>query len=105
MLKLGANFKNHFKSMDNFCPLDVVSSVQMKTQSIMITLTIKFTINNFRMEFSCVDSKPNNPESTLVDYGVEFLIRYFISKLFLTDSKLEFVAELKIPCVLLEWYL
>jgi hypothetical protein len=63
----------------NSCPLGAVSLVRMKTQSIMITLTIKFAINDFEMEFSCVDFKAKNSKSILIDYGVEFLIGYFIS--------------------------
>jgi hypothetical protein len=63
----------------NSCALGAVSLVQMKTQLIMITLTIKFAINDFGMEFSYVDFKAKNSESILIDYGVEFLIKYFKS--------------------------
>jgi hypothetical protein len=58
--------------------------------------------NDFGMEFSYVDSKLKNSKSTPVDFGVESLIKYSKSKLFLIDSKLEFVFKPKIPCASLE---
>jgi len=102
----------------NPCPPNVVSSVWMKTQSIMITPTIKFATNNYRMKSCCADSIPKSThanskskslKSTPTDSRVEFFVKFSEPELFLANSKLEFVAESKFPssslkrCLLVEF--
>jgi len=104
----------------NPCPPKVISSVWMKTQSIMITLILEFATNNSRMKSCCADSisksthansKSKSLESTPTDYNVEFFVEYSKPELFLADSKLEFIVELKFPtsslkvCLLVEFQL
>ncbi len=92
----------------------------MKTQPITITSTIESTTNNSRMKSCCADSIPKSThanskskslKSTPTDYRVEFLLGIPNRKLFLANSKLEFVVELKFPtsslkrCLLVEFQL
>jgi hypothetical protein len=53
--KLGADYKKCFKSINELLSFDVILSIWMKTQPIMITLTIESTNSHSRMESSCVD--------------------------------------------------
>ncbi len=99
--------------MNSSYPFGFVSSVRMKTHPIMIiaTYSTKSNTSNCVMEFSFVDSisklvhtdsKPKNSKSTTIDSWVESFVEYSNPKLFLVDSKLEFVAKPKFPNALLE---
>jgi hypothetical protein len=83
----------------------------MKTQPIMITPTTEFVTSKFGMESSYadftlklihVDSKPKSPKSTPSNSRVESSVKYSKPKLFLANSKLEFVVESKFPTALWE---
>jgi hypothetical protein len=101
--------------MNHFCPSNVILLVWMKKHFIMTTLTplIESITNNFVMEYFCVDSiskllcidsKPKCSKSTLVDYRVEFLFKYFKPKLILADFNSKFVYKPKSPTTTLEKY-
>jgi hypothetical protein len=93
----------------NSYPLGISLLVWMKTQSMMITPTIKSTFNDSTTEFCCVDSilklicvdfKSENFKSIPTDSRVESSIVYSRPKVFLANSKLEYVVQLKIPSIL-----
>lgn len=106
MPKPNVNCKSILEIWMNSSPLDVVLSVWMKTQPIMIGPTTKSAISDYGMESSCADSIPESMsanskskslESTPTDSGVEFYVGYSKLELFFANSKLEFVVKLKIP--------
>lgn len=97
--------------MNSSCPLGIVSLVWMKTHLIMITLmySIESHTSDCVMESSFVDSmlklvrtnsKPKNSKSTSTDPQMEPFVKYSRPKLFLIDSKLEFVIKPKFPTML-----
>jgi hypothetical protein len=97
--------------MNSSYPFGIVSLVWMKTHLIMITLMyfIESHTSDYVMESSFVDSilklvrtnsKPKNPKSTSTDPQMEPFVGYSKTKLFLIDSKLEFVMTPKFPTVL-----
>jgi hypothetical protein len=54
------------------------------------------------LEFAHDDSTMKSLKSTLIDFGVEFLVMYSKLDLVLVNSKLEFIVELEIPTSLVE---
>ncbi len=96
----------------NSCPCNFDLLVWMKIQLVMFTLTPKLASINFGMEsYVHIDSKLESAhddstmkslKSTLINFGVEFLVRYSKLELVLVNSKLEFTVELEIPTSLVE---
>jgi hypothetical protein len=57
---------------------------------------------DFKLESAHDDSTMKSLKSTLIDFGVEFLVRYSKLELVLVNSKLEFTVELEIPTSLVK---
>lgn len=55
VLKLDVSCKFFLEVQMNSCLFNIVSSILMKTQPIIITMIIKSAINNFGMESSCAN--------------------------------------------------